>query len=67
MNVTVRKNYTCFRCGSEDHFIAYFMRPDTSDKKIHWNTENPKNRANISKKIEKISENNTDESESHNI
>ena len=40
MNVTVKK--TCFRCGLEDHFIANCPKPETSDKKVHWNTENPK-------------------------
>ena len=34
-----QKPNTCFRGGSEDPFIANFPKPDTSDKKVHWNTE----------------------------
>ena len=37
------------------------------DKKFHWNTENPKNCAFLSKKIDKTSENSTYESDSQNI
>ena len=37
-----RKPNTCFRCGSEDRFIANCPKQDTLDKKAHWNTENPK-------------------------
>ena len=57
----------CFRCGSEDHFIANFLRPDTSDKLFHWNTEKPKARAYRSKKIDNKVENIAYESESHKI
>ena len=37
-----RKPNTCFRCVSEDHFILNCKKPETSDKKVHWNIENPK-------------------------
>ena len=57
----------CLRCGSEDHFIANFPKPDTSEKKVHWNMENPKTRAYRSTKKDKTSENSTDESKSQNI
>ena len=28
----------CFRCGSEDHFISNFPKPDTTENKARWNT-----------------------------
>ena len=34
---------TYFRCGLEDNFIANCQKPDTSDKKVHWNTKKLKN------------------------
>ena len=46
-----RKPNTCFRCGSEDHFIANCPKPDTLNKKFHWNTENPKTRVYRSKRV----------------
>ena len=57
----------CFRCGSEDHFVAKCPRLETSDKKLHWNTEQPKTRAYKSKKIDKTSEKSIDESEPQKI
>ena len=51
-----RKPNTCFKCGSEGHFFANFLKPDTSDKKAHWNKENPKTFAYIFKKIDKALE-----------
>ena len=57
----------CFRCGSEDHFVANFPKPDASDKKIHWNTENLETRAYISNKMDKKSENSAYERESQKI
>ena len=53
----------CLRCGLEDHFIVNFLKPDTSDKKVHWSTEKPKFCAYRWKKIE----NSTDESLSQKI
>ena len=43
LNVTSSKPNTCFRCVLDDHFIANFPKLDTLDKKVHWNTEKPKN------------------------
>ena len=57
----------CFRYGSEDYFIANCLKPDTSDKKFHRNTDNLKTRAYILKKIDKTPENSTDERKSQNI
>ena len=51
----------------EDNFIAKFPKPDTSDKKFHWNTGKPKTCAYRSTKIDKTPENSTDQSESQNI
>ena len=51
----------------EDNFIANFPKPETSDKKVHWNNKNPKTCAYRSKKIDKISENSTDQNYSHKI
>ena len=62
-----QKPHTCFRCGLEDHFIAYFTKPDNSDKKVHWSTENHKTRVYRSTKIGKTSENSTNETESQKI
>ena len=62
-----RKPNTCFRCGSEDYFIKIFPKPDTSDNKVHWNTEKLKTCAYRLTKIDKTSENITDESESQKI
>ena len=56
------KPNTCFRCRSEDHFIANFLKPDTSNKKVHWNTEKPKACAYRSKKIDNTPEKITEES-----
>ena len=61
------KPKTYFRCGSEDHFITKFQEPDTSDEKVHWNTENPKTHTYRLTKIDKMSDNSTDESESQKI
>ena len=52
MDVTVRKN-TFFRCGSEDHFITNFPKPDNFDKKFHWSMKKPKTRAYGSTEIDK--------------
>ena len=57
----------CFRCGPEDHCIAIFPKPDTSDKKVHWNTENSKTCAYILTKIDKNLERSTYESDSKNM
>ena len=57
----------CFRCGLEDHLITNGLKPETLDKKLHWNTEKPKTRAYISKKIDNTSEDSTDEIKSQNI
>ena len=62
-----RKPNTCFRCVSQDHFIANIPKPDTSDKKVHWNMENPKTCAYRLKKIQKMLEISTDKSESQKI
>ena len=59
MKITERKPDSCFRCGSEDHFITNFPKPDTSDNKVHWNTEKPKTCTYRSTKIDKTSENST--------
>ena len=61
------KPNTCFRCGSEDNFIANCPRRVTWDKKVQWNTENPKACAHRSTEIDIMSENSTDESESKKI
>ena len=37
-----QKLNTCVRYGSEDNFTANCPKLDTSDKKIHWNMEKPK-------------------------
>ena len=37
-----QKPNTCFICGLEDHFIAKFPKPDTLEKKLHWNRGNYK-------------------------
>ena len=57
----------CFRYGSKDHFIANCPKPETSDKKFNWKTENPKNCAYRQKKIYKTPENSTDKSDSQKI
>ena len=62
-----RKPNTCFRCGPEDHFIANFLKLETSDKKVHWNMEIPKNSAYRSMKIDKTLENSKYKSESQMI
>ena len=59
--------FLCFRCGSEDHFINFFLKLNTSDNKFYCNTEKPKTRAYISMEIYKTSEDSTDEIESHKI
>ena len=51
----------------QDHFIGNGPKPDTSDKKFHWNTENPKTFAYRPTKIDKMSKNSTDEIKSQNI
>ena len=43
----------CFICGLGDHFIKNDPKMDTSDKKVQWNTKNPKTCAYISTKIDK--------------
>ena len=57
----------CFRCGSEDHFIANFPTPDTSDKKVHWKIEKPKTRAYKQNKKDNTSKNSREKSKSHKI
>ena len=57
-----QKQNKCFRCGLEDHFIENVLKPDTSDKNVHWNTENPKTRVYISAKIDNTSEKIIDQS-----
>ena len=32
----------CFRYGLEDHLIADCQKPETSDKRGNWNTQDPK-------------------------
>ena len=59
-----RKPIMCFRCGSEKHFIANFPKPDTSDKKVHWNMEKPKSCVYRLTKIYKTLEKSTGESQS---
>ena len=49
----------CFRCILKDHFITNYPKPDTSEKKVHWNTEKPKTRAYRSTKIYKTPDNST--------
>ena len=61
-----QKLNTYFRCGSEDHFIANFQKPDTSDNKVHWNTEKSKICTYRSKKLDKMSENSTYERDPQN-
>ena len=58
---------TCFRCVSEDHFIANLPKPETSDEKVHWNTKDPKTRAYRSTKTDNISENISDKINSNKI
>ena len=58
---------TCFRCGSEDHFISNCLKLDTLNKKVPWNMENFEICSYRSIKIDKTSENTTYESESHKI
>ena len=65
MNVTVKK--TCFRCGSEDHFITNFPELDNFDNKVHWNMKKPKTRAYRSTKIDKTSKKNSYEIESQKM
>ena len=57
----------CFRCRLEDHFTANSPKPNTSDKNVHWNTENPKTCACRSTKIVKTLENSTDQTDSQKI
>ena len=59
-----QKHNTCLRCGLEDHFITNFPKLDTSENKVHRNTDNNTNRAYISTKIDRMSENSTYQSES---
>ena len=40
-----QKSNLCFICGLEDQFIKNCQKPDTSDKKTHWNTEKTKTHA----------------------
>ena len=62
-----RKQNTCFRCGSDDRFIANCLKTDTLDNKVHWNNKNPKNRAYRLTKIDKKSETSTYKIKSQNI
>ena len=55
------KPNTSFICVSEDHFIKNCSKPDTSEKKVHWNTTDTKNYGYISTKIDKTLDNNTDQ------
>ena len=64
---TISKQNTCFRCESEDHFIANFSKTDTPEKKVHWNTENSKTCAYISTKIDKTPDNSKHQNDSHKI
>ena len=66
-NSNGQKTNKCFRCGLESHFIDIFLKPDTSNKKFHWNTKKPKICAYISKKIDKTPENITEEIKSQKI
>ena len=62
-----RKPNMCLRCGSEYHFIANFLKLDTLDRKIQWNTEKPKKCAYSLTKIYKMSENSKYQSEAQKI
>ena len=64
---TVGYPKTCFICGSEDHFIANFPKPETLETKVHWNMEDTKTHEYISTKIDKTLEKSTDKSEPHQI
>ena len=61
------KPSTCFRCGSEDHFITNCPKLDTSDKKFYWNTENPKTCVYRLTEIYNMLDKRTDQSESQKI
>ena len=62
-----QKPDTCFRCGSEHRFITNYQKPNTSEKKVHQNTENPKTRAYIQTKIYNTLDISTDQIKSQNI
>ena len=62
MNIMVIKN-TCFIFGTEDHYITNIPKLNTSDKKVHWNRENPKTGAYWLKMLE----NRTDQRDSYKI
>ena len=49
-----QKPNTYFKCGLEDHFVANFQKPDTSDKKVNCNMENPKTSAYIYIEMDKM-------------
>ena len=50
-----------------DHLVANCPKLNTLDKKVHWNTENPKTHAYRLAKIDKTSENSADKIESNKI
>ena len=61
------RSNTYFRCGVEDNFIANCQKPDNSDKKVHWNTENPKTRVYRYMEMDKMSDNSIYQSECQKI
>ena len=58
---------TYFRCGLEDNFITNCQKPETSDKKVHWNTEKSKTHAYRYMEMDKMSDNSIDQSECQKI
>ena len=57
----------CFRCRSEDHFITNCLKLNFLDKKVHWNTKKLKTCAYRSTRVDKTSENSTNERKSQKI
>ena len=48
-----QKPNVCFRCVSEDHWVADCPKPKKSKKRVQWNTENTKTCVYKLTKIEK--------------
>ena len=62
-NKRIKRNnqrpHTCFRCGTEDHYIANCQKPENAEKRVHRNTKDPKTCVLKSKKIDNALEKST--------
>ena len=57
----------CFKCGLEDHWITYYLKPENSENNFHWNTEKTKNSAYILTNIYITSDNSIEQNDSQKI